>query len=113
VAVLVPGTGTRPVVTRSVRNEGQAGRDHSPAIRAVHHVDAVVLPIRAGNAEEEGEPTPETEPALPGQPPLEDKLVALAPKITTLLLGDSVEEDLKVRPDTSRKLHARSFAHPP
>jgi hypothetical protein len=28
-------------------------------------------------------------------------------------LGDAVEEDLKVRPDTSRKLHARSFAHPP
>jgi len=113
VAVLVPGRATGPVETPSVRNEGQAGRDHSPAVGPVDHVDAVVLPIRPGNAEEEREPTPETEPALSGQPPLEDKLVALAPKITTLLLGDSVEENLKVRPDTSRKLHARSFAHPP
>jgi len=113
VAVFVPGTGTRPVETRSVRSQGQAGRDHSAAVRPVDHVDAVVLPIRSGDAEEEREPTPETEPALSGQPPLEDKLVPLAPKITTLLLGDSVEENLKVRPDTSRKLHARSFAHPP
>jgi hypothetical protein len=28
-------------------------------------------------------------------------------------LRDAVEENLKVRPDTSRKLHPRSFAHPP
>ena len=112
-AVLVPGKGTRPVETRSVRSQGQAGRDDPPPVRAVHHVDAVVLPIRPGDPEEEREPTPETEPALSGQPPLEDKLVALAPKITTLLLRDAIEEDLKVRPDTSRKLDARSFAHPP
>ena len=109
----MPGTGTRPAETESVRNQRKAGRDDSPALRAVDHVDAVVLPVRPGHAEEEREPTPETEPALLGQPTPEDQLVALAPKITTLLLGDAVEEDLKVRPDPSRKLHARSFAHPP
>jgi hypothetical protein len=113
VADLVPGTGTRPVETGSVRNQAQAGRDDSPAVHAVDHVDTVVLPVRPGHAKEKREPTPETEPALLGQPTPEDQLVALAPKITTLLLGDAVEEDLKVRPDTSRKLHARSFAHPP
>jgi hypothetical protein len=48
-----------------------------------------------------------------GEPRLEDELVAQAPKITTFLLRDAVDEDLKVRPDTSRKLDTRSFAHPP
>jgi hypothetical protein len=93
-ADLVPGTGTRPVETESVRNQGEAGGDDSPAVRAVDNIDAVVLPVRPGHAEEEREPTPETERALLRQPPLEDELVPLAPKITTLLLGDAVEEDL-------------------
>jgi hypothetical protein len=48
-----------------------------------------------------------------GEPRLENEFVAQAPKITTFLLRDPVDEDLKVRPDTSRKLDTRSFAHPP
>jgi hypothetical protein len=112
-ADLVPGTRARPVRTESVRDQGQAWRDDPLAADLVDDIDAVVLPIRPGDAEEEREPPPEAEPPLLGKPRLEDELVPQAPKITTLLLRDAVEKDLKVRPDTSRKLHARSFGHPP
>ena len=96
-----------------LKDQRQPGRDNPSPARVVDDVDAVVLPVRPCDAEEEREPAPEAEPPLLGQPRLEDELVAQAPKVTTFLLRDAVDEDLKVRPDTSRKLHARSFAHPP
>ena len=105
--------GDTPGWARLIRNQRQPRRDNPPTAGLVDDINAVVLPIRPGDAEEEREPAPEAEPPLLGQPRLEDELVPQAPKITTLLLGDAVEEDLKVRPDTSRKLHARLFAHPP
>ena len=113
VAGLVAGTGTRPVWARSIFNQRQSRRDNPPTAGVVDDIDAVVLSIRSGDAEEEREPAPEAEPPLLGQPHLEDEFVPQAPKITTFLLRNAVEEDLKVRPDTSRKLHARLFAHPP
>src|SRR6478672_9066775 len=96
-----------------LEDQRQPGGDNPAAPRVVDHVDAVVLPVRPRDAEEEREPAPEAEPPLLGEPRLEDELVAHAPKITTFLLRDAVDEDLKVQPDTSRKLDTRSFAHPP
>jgi hypothetical protein len=34
-------------------------------------------------------------------------------EVPSRLLRDAVDEDLKVRPGTSRKLHARSLGHAP
>jgi hypothetical protein len=64
------------------------------AVHLVDDVHAVVLPVRACDAEEEREPAPETEPALPGELPLEEELVPLTPEIVTLLLAHAVEKDL-------------------
>jgi len=96
-----------------LKDQRQPGGDNPAAASVVDDVDAVVLPVRPCDAEEEREPAPEAESPLLGEPRLENELVAQAPKITTFLLGDTVDEDLKVRPDTSRKLDTRSFAHPP
>jgi len=106
--------GTVPIGGQSLlEDQRQPGGDNPSPARFVDDVDAVVLPVRPCDAEEEREPAPEPEPPLLGEPRLEDELVAQAPKITTFLLRDAVNEDLKVRPDTSRKLDTRSFAHPP
>jgi len=102
-----PGSGT------SARHQRQPRCDYPLTVDVIDDVDAVVLSVRPCDAEEEREPPPEPELALLGKSPLEEKLVTQAPKITTFLLRDAVEEDPKVRPDTSRKLHARSLAHPP
>jgi hypothetical protein len=106
--------GTVPVWGQSLlKRQRQPGGDNPSPAHVVDDIDAVVLAVRPCDAEEEREPAPEAEPPLLGQPRLEDELVAQAPKITTFLLRDAVDEDLKVRPDTSRKLDTRSFAHPP
>ena len=104
--------GTVPIGGQSLlEDQRQPGGDNPAAPRVVDHVDAVVLAIGPGDAEEEGQPPPEPQAPLLGELGSEDELVSLAPKITTLLLRHAVQEDLKVRPDTSRKLHARSFGH--
>ena len=106
--------GTVPIRGQSLLNDQrQPGGDNPASAHVVDDVDAVVLPVRPRDAEEEREPAQEAEPPLLGEPRLEDELVAQATKITTFLLRDAVDEDLKVRPDTSRKLDTRSFAHPP
>jgi hypothetical protein len=73
----------------------------------VHHVDGVVLAVRAGHTEEEREPAPEAESPLAGQPPLEDELVALPAEVAARLLGDAVHEDLEPVVQTRRELDAR------
>ena len=62
------------------RFDSQA-RHGAPAARVVHDVDAVVLPVRAGDAEEEREPAPEAEPALARERPLEHERPALDPEV--------------------------------
>jgi hypothetical protein len=62
----------------------------------VDDVDAVVLPVRAGDAEEEREPTPEAEPALARERALEDERVPFAPKVLPRLLQNAVEIHLKL-----------------
>ena len=109
----MPGTRTAQK-GRLVGDERQPRGDDAAAAGGLEEdVDAVVLAVRAGDAEEQRQPAPEAEPALLREPCLEDELVSLAAKIAPLLLRDAVQENLKVRPDTSRKLHARPFAHPP
>ena len=65
----------------------------------VDHVDAVVLPVGAGDAEKEREPAPEAEPSFAGQTPVEDELVPLLSEVTARLLCDAkvqaVIEDYK------------------
>ena len=95
------------------RDQRQPRGDHPSPPYVVDDVDAVVLPVRPGDTEKERQPPPEAEATFFGEAALENQLVPQAPKITTFLLRDAVEEDLKVRPHTSRKLHPRSFAHPP
>ena len=46
---------------------GRLGHDVAPAARVVDDVDAVVLPVRARDPEEEREPAPEAEPPLAGE----------------------------------------------
>ena len=73
-----------------------------PAVALVDDVDAVVLPVGAGDAEEEREPAPEAEPPFARQPPLEDELVALAPEVPAGLLDDAVDEHLEALADAGR-----------
>src|SRR5215213_7818071 len=47
-----------------VFHERQPRGDHPASGALVHHVDVVVLPIRAGEAEENAEPAPEAEVPL-------------------------------------------------
>ena len=111
-----PFVGTVPVrgQSRLVGTQRQAGRDYPAAADGlVDDVDAVVLAIRPGHAQEQGQPAPEPEPPLFGEAPLEDEAVSFAPKIPALLLRNAVQKHLKVRPDTSRKLYARPLGHPP
>ena len=61
--------------TLLTRPEGQLARDDALAAAPVDDVDRVVLPVRAGDPEEEREPAPEPELALLGQRPLEDERV--------------------------------------
>ena len=64
------------------------------AVDVVDHVHDVVLPIGAGDAEEEGKPAPEAEASLLCELPLEEKLVPLTPEVAALLLAYAVEKDL-------------------
>ena len=77
---------------------GSARRDDPPAVALVDDVDAVVLAVGAGDAEEEREPAPEAEPPLAGERPLEDELVALAAEVPPGLLGTPLTNTSKRSP---------------
>ena len=64
----------------------------------VHHVHAVVLAVRARDAEEEREPAQEAELPLALERALEDKLVPLATEVAARLLRHPVQEDLESLP---------------
>jgi hypothetical protein len=74
----------------------------APALCLIDDVDAVVLAIGPGDAEEEGEPAPEAEPPLAGKRPLEDKLIARAAEVLARLLAHTIQEDLVLVSQTSR-----------
>ena len=61
----------------------------------VHHVHAVVLAVRARDAEEEREPAQEAELPLTRERALEDELVPLAAEVAACLLRHPVQEDLE------------------
>ena len=73
----------------------QAGRDDPPTAALVDHVDAVVLPVGAGHAEEEREPAPEAELPFTRERPLEDELASLPPEVLPWLLDDAVGRRLR------------------
>jgi hypothetical protein len=74
----------------------------TPAAGLVDDVDAVVLAIGSGDAQEEREPAPKAKAALVGQAPFEHELVALAAKVLSRVLADAVQEDLVVVPQPGR-----------
>ena len=80
--------------------------------RLVDDVDAVVLPVRAGDAEEDRQPAPEPEAPLPGERPVEDELVPLPPEVPTGLLADAVHEDLEALAYPRREFYMRPLGHP-
>ena len=75
-------------------------------------VDAVVLPVGAGDAQEEREPAPEAELPLTGQAAVEDELAAYTVVVLPGLLDDAVDEDLDGLAYTGWKFDARAFGHP-
>src|SRR5204863_2514901 len=77
------------------RLERQAGRDDALAGALVDDVDRVVLPVGAGDAEEEREPAPEAELPLARQLALEDERVPLPPEVLAGLLEHAVDVDLE------------------
>lgn len=82
----------------------------APACGLVDDVDAVVLAVGPRDTEEEREPAPEAEPALAGEAPFEDELVALAAKVLSGVLPDTVQEYLEVFAEPGWKLYARPFS---
>src|SRR5438067_2077974 len=94
-----------------VPDERQSRRDGTAAADRVDHVDLVVLPVRAGDAEEEREPAPEAEAALARQRPLEDELARLVPEVASLDLPYAVQEDLELARHARRQLHPRPLLH--
>ena len=78
------------VSSRPNRAERKLARDHAVAATPVHDVDGVVLPVRAGDSEEEREPAPEAQPALLGQRPLEHEGVSFDLVIRSLVLRNAV-----------------------
>src|SRR5581483_2968804 len=81
--------------------------DGSLAVHLVDHVDTVVLLVRAGDAEEEGCPAPEPEPALTRERAPEDEFGAVTLVVHPLALAHSVHVDLDRTDGSDGKLHAR------
>src|SRR5438132_4486850 len=52
-----------------------------PSAHLVHHVDTVVLLVRAGDTEEERRPAPEPETPLPGEASVEDELAVATDEV--------------------------------
>src|SRR5205085_5023332 len=77
----------------------------------VDDVDRVVLPVRAGDAEEEREPAPEAELALASQLALEDERVPLPPEVLAGLLEHAVDVDLERVRGVGGEVGARPFGH--
>ena len=70
--------------------ERKLARDYPLPAAAVHDVDRVVLAVRAGDSEEEGEPAPEAEPALLGQRSFENERVSFHLEIPSFTLWNAV-----------------------
>src|SRR2546423_2964575 len=76
--------------------------NRAAAVDLVDHVDAVVLAVGPGDAEEEGEPAPEPEAPLAGEASLEDELAAFAAEVSAGLLADAVDVDLELLAQPAR-----------
>lgn len=93
------------------RNDRQ-GRGYSPLPAAlVDHVDAVVLPVGARDAEEDREPADRPEPPLLGERLVEAKLAPAHLVVAPGRLEDAVHEHLERLLHRRRKGHDPGFIH--
>src|SRR5438067_4595376 len=85
----------------------QPGHHHAPPGRFVDDVNTIVLPVRSGDPEKEGQPAPEAERALLREGPLEHEVVTDSAVVDAPLLQHAVYVHLEPVSDTRRKLDAR------
>src|SRR5689334_996466 len=90
-----PPTDSRPL-------EAEVRRDRGAPVALVDHVDAVVLAVRAGDAEHHRRPPPDAELLLGERAPEHERSVA-DDEVDALALLDTVEEDLEGALDVARE----------
>src|SRR4029077_6327988 len=105
------GTYQRPPELSVGRLPGNERCDGLPAVRREDDVDAVIPPVRAGNAEKQREPPPEAEPAFLAQFTREDERAPDLVEIAAGKLLDAVEEDLECVADGLRQVYLTPRFH--
>src|SRR5262249_20479376 len=91
--------------------EREVRGDAAAAVRLVDDVDGVVLPVRAGGAEEQRGPAPPAEPSPRALRAGDAELVPVAHEVRPLLLRHTVDVDLVRGPASGRQRDAREFGH--
>jgi len=95
-----------------LRADDRQARGHEPpAAHFVDDIDTIVLPVRTGDTEKEGEPAPEAELPLLRHRSLKDENAPFTLVVAPLLLGHAVHEYLERLSDVGGKMDSGFDGH--